>query len=245
MQGGLCINRHRIDLIHKEEYMTIYLSETGDQIPASEITEDVYRMEFLYYVDKEGGHHEKNDFPKDSYDYQVYRAIKLPEEESKIRKNRTLSNKYIPRSEDSLKVLVKAFIAGNEVEDNEKILLSGLYSDWKAGKYSVGDICNYAGQTYECHVEHDNAVYPDINPDNPQTWANFWRPLHGKSVSTARPWVKPQYGTTDMYHIGEYTDMYHIGEYMVYTDRKTYLCKSDTVYSPEEYAQAWEMVNEL
>ena len=58
------------------------------------------------------------------------------------------------------------------------------------------------------------------------------RPLHGKSVATARQWVKPQYGTTDMYHAGEY---------MVYTDGKVYRCLSDTPYSPEEYAAAWEV----
>ena len=32
------------------------------------------------------------------------------------------------------------------------------------------------------------------------------------------------------------------GEYMVYTDGTTYKCLSDTVYTPEEYAQAWECV---
>lgn len=32
------------------------------------------------------------------------------------------------------------------------------------------------------------------------------------------------------------------GEYMVRTDGNTYLCKQATVYTPEEYAQAWEQV---
>lgn len=36
--------------------------------------------------------------------------------------------------------------------------------------------------------------------------------------------------------------MYHAGECMVYTDGNTYKCLSDTVYSPEEYGQAWEVV---
>lgn len=44
----------------------------------------------------------------------------------------------------------------------------------------------------------------------------------------------PMYGTTDMYLTGEY---------MVYTDGQMYKCLSNTSYSPEEYAQAWQIVN--
>lgn len=36
-------------------------------------------------------------------------------------------------------------------------------------------------------------------------------------------------------------DMYKTGEYMIY-DGKIYLCKSDTAYSPSDYAAAWEEV---
>lgn len=46
--------------------------------------------------------------------------------------------------------------------------------------------------------------------------------------------MKPQYGTTDMYHAGEY---------MVYTDSKTYRCRQDTNFSPEDYPAAWEVAN--
>lgn len=81
---------------------------------------------------------------------------------------------------------------------------------------------------------HDNAEYPDITPSNPQTWANFWRPLHGKSATTARPWVKPQYGTTDMYHAGEY---------MVWTDGTIKKALRDTAYSPAEYAADWQNIS--
>lgn len=150
-----------------------------------------------------------------------------------------LNKKYIPNENKSVATLLRAMLSNAVsvqstfpvLDDDTKIAVSGLYEQWVLGKYEVGDIRNNAGQTWECHTAHDNAVYPDITPNNPQTWANFWRPLHGKSKETARPWVKPQYGTTDMYHAGEY---------MVYTDGKTYKCVSDTVYSPEEYAQAWE-----
>lgn len=149
--------------------------------------------------------------------------------------NYILNQKFIPSQEQSVLYFVKEAIkttAGDT--DVQKLKLSGLYDIWQPGSYSVGDIRNYAGQTWECWTAHDNAIYPDITPDNLQTWANFWRPLHGTSPETARPWTKPVAGTTDMYHIGEY---------MVYTDDKTYKCVSDTVYNPEEYAQAWEGVD--
>lgn len=150
-------------------------------------------------------------------------------------KAKLLSQKYIPSSNDSLNAFLFDLFAANPPKDTQsKMRMSGLYSEWAPGNYSVGDIRNYAGQTWECWTDHDNAIYPDITPDNPQTWANFWRPLHGTSIETARPWSKPWAGTTDMYHAGEY---------MVYSDDKVYRCTSDTVYSPEEYAQAWEEVN--
>ena len=144
-----------------------------------------------------------------------------------------LNRQYIPSESKSAMALLRSLLKTTRIsDDDEKIAASGLYEQWSLGKYEVGDIRNNAGQTWECHTAHDNAVYSDITPNNPQTWANFWRPLHGKSAATARPWVKPQYGTTDMYHAGEY---------MVYTDGKIYKCLSDTVYSPEEYAQAWQI----
>lgn len=169
-------------------------------------------------------------------------------------KEAELDAKYIPNKMDSLIAFAKAYLKENTPKTViMKLSVSGLYDTWAAGKYEVGDIRNYAGQTWECIQAHDNAVYPDITPDNLQTWHTFWKPLHGKSAETARPWVKPQFGTTDMYHAGEYmiytdgkkqfgtTDMYLAGEYMIYTDGKRYKCLSDTVYSPEEYAQAWEV----
>lgn len=186
------------------------------------------------------------------FDGKLYSETELQSEEYQKRKsafdkeieNSELSQKYIPSKESSLALFAKAYLKSNPPQsDVEKLEYSGIYDEWTIGNYSVGDIRNYAGQTWECWTAHDNAIYPDITPDNPQTWANFWRPLHGESVETARPWVKPQYGTTDMYHAGEYTDMYHAGEYMVYIDEKIYKCVLDTVYSPDEYAAAWEVIN--
>ena len=114
-------------------------------------------------------------------------------------------------------------------DDDQRIRASGLYEDWQAGSYQVGDIRNAGGQTWECFQAHDNAVYPNINPDN-SAWFTFWRPLHGKSPETARPFVPVQ---------GAH-DMYRAGEYITFTDGVVYRCTQDTAYSPEEYADAWE-----
>lgn len=148
---------------------------------------------------------------------------------------RLLSRKYIPSVTDSLNAFLEDLFSKNPPQDTKlKLKVSGLYSEWQAGSYNVGDIRNHAGQTWECWTAHDNSTYPDITPDNPQTWANFWRPLHGTSIETARLWVKPWAGTTDMYHAGEY---------MIWTDSSIYRCTQDTVYSPEEYSSAWEVIN--
>ena len=114
--------------------------------------------------------------------------------------------------------------------DNERITISVLYPDWTAGTHTVGEIYNAGGQTWECFAAYDNATYPDVNPDN-AAWRTFNRPLHGTSPATARPFAQPT---------GAH-DMYHAGEYMIWTDGKTYRCRSDTAYSPVDYAAAWEV----
>lgn len=139
---------------------------------------------------------------------------------------------YIGDKEKAMSTFVNYSIAGESVDtDDKKLKISALFDDWVSGKYSVGDIRNANGQTWECYQAHDNATYPDINPDN-SAWYTFWRPLHGKSVETARPFTPVQ---------GSH-DMYRAGEYMVFTDGCIYKCLSDTNYSPTEYAQAWEKV---
>lgn len=113
--------------------------------------------------------------------------------------------------------------------DDKRIRASGLYREWVAGAYSPADIRNANGQTWECYQAHDNAVYPDIHPDN-AAWFTFWRPLHGTSPETARPFVHPTHSM----------DIYRKGEYMIWTDGTLMRCKEDTAYSPDEYAAAWE-----
>ena len=114
-------------------------------------------------------------------------------------------------------------------EDNARLGIRVLFPDWVSGAHEVGEVYNADGQTWECFQSYDNATHPDIKPGN-AAWYTFNRPLHGTSPSTARPFVQPT---------GAH-DMYHAGEYIIWTDGKTYRCKSDTAYSPADYAEAWE-----
>lgn len=128
--------------------------------------------------------------------------------------------------------LSRMTLAGQEVDDDDKrIRASGLYDDWKGGAYVVGDIRNANGQTWECYQDHDTETYPDIVPGN-AAWFTFWRPLHGKTPETARPFVPVQ---------GSH-DIYKTGECMIWTDGAVYRAKMDTSFSPEDYKEAWEVV---
>lgn len=142
-----------------------------------------------------------------------------------------LTARYIPSEAQSAAAagrLVLAQMAG--LDDDARIRVSGLYEPWAAGQFEVGDIRNSGGQTWACFQAHDCAVYPDIKPGS-AAWFTFWRPLHGKSPETARPFV-PVQGAHDMYKIGEYA---------VFEDA-LYKCAQDTAYSPADYAPAWEKV---
>lgn len=160
-------------------------------------------------------------------DEEKYETFKSAKEEA------ALKDLYIPTIQASIEAIGKAILSTLDLDDNTKIQVSGLYSDWSAGSYVVGDIRNAKGQTWECFQVHDNAVYPDINPEN-SAWYTFWRPLHGKSPETARPFVPVQ---------GAH-DMYHTGEYMIWTDGFIYRCDLDTNFSPTEYARAWSKEGE-
>ena len=142
-----------------------------------------------------------------------------------------LTAQYIPSEAQSAAAvgrMVLAQMAG--LDDDARIRVSGLYEPWAAGQFEVGDIRNSGGQTWACFQAHDCAVYPDIKPGS-DAWFTFWRPLHGKSPETARPFVPVQ---------GAH-DMYKIGEYVVFEDA-LYKCVQDTAYSPADYAPAWEII---
>ncbi|MBS5279989.1 MAG: hypothetical protein KHY27_00200 [Butyricicoccus pullicaecorum] len=142
-----------------------------------------------------------------------------------------MAGKTVQTTEEAAAVRadIESLFAASTMDDDGKIKIDFLCPAWSAGNHTKGENYTAAGQTWECYQSYDNAVYPDITPGNP-AWYTFNRPLHGKSPETARPWVAPQ---------GAH-DMYHTGEYMIYTDGFMYKCLSDTNFSPDEYAAAWE-----
>ena len=119
------------------------------------------------------------------------------------------------------------------MSNDDVITVAALYAEWTEGAYQVGDIrlAWYGGahQPWKCRQEHDTATYPDITPDG-TAWRTFWIPFHGTSPETAQDWIAPS---------GAH-DQYEPGEYMIWNGQ-TYKCLSATVYTPEEYAQAWEV----
>lgn len=139
---------------------------------------------------------------------------------------------YIPTPEASVVVMMRAAFAQQvkDMEDDMILQCSGLADPWAPGDHKSGEIYNVGDQTWECFADYNNGTYPDVKPSNP-SWFTFNRPLHGKSLETARPFV-PVQGAHDMYRAGEYA---------VWTDGKTYRCKNDTNFSPEEYSEAWEV----
>lgn len=151
-------------------------------------------------------------------------------------------SEYIPTPEQSAVFMMRSTFATQTatMEDEEIIKCSGLANDWAPGNHTVGEIFNTRSggelgeewdQTWEVFQEYDNDVFADIKPGDP-SWYTFNRPLHGKSPETARPFVQVQ---------GAH-DMYRAGEYAVWTDGKTYRCKSDTNFSPDDYPDAWEVI---
>lgn len=190
----------------------------GQKLKASEYTEEIVTEL-----------NEKQWYCKDISDGEyVYEVAEFPK----------FQFEYIPSISKSVNVVMKAYFKANAATLNlttdEKLQASGLCDTWTAGKHTVGEIVNVGSQTWECTQAHDNATYPDINPDKSQTWANFWKPLHGTTPKTARPWTKPVAGTTDMYLVGEYAIF----------DNVVAKAKRNTVYSLLEYPDDWEIISQ-
>ena len=116
---------------------------------------------------------------------------------------------------------------------DETISMSPLYPEWTLGSYEAGDIRTVEGTPWKCRQAHDTATYPDITPEG-TAWRTFWIPFHGTTPETALPFVAPTMAE----------DQYKTGEMMIWTDGLIYRAKMDTAYSPEEYEQAWEVVQD-
>lgn len=121
-----------------------------------------------------------------------------------------------------------------EAAANDVIDLGPLLEPWKAGTsespidYTVGDVRTYNNQPWKCVQAHTHHGEAGWEPGAVSMWGAY----HATDETHALPWVKPT---------GAH-DMYKAGEYMIWTDGEAYRCLSDTAYSPEEYSQAWEVV---
>ena len=150
-----------------------------------------------------------------------------------------MNQKTLDALASSIYVSRLALAGAGVTTDDQRLRASGLYEDWQPGVHGLGTNCNTrndAGeleQTWECYQAHDTATHPDIRPGSP-AWFTFWRPLHGKTPETARPFVHPTHSQ----------DIYFYGEYMIFTDGQIYRCiaPNGTDYSPAEYAPFWEVV---
>ena len=114
---------------------------------------------------------------------------------------------------------------------NESLI---LVKAWESGTmenpifYEINDLRMENNIPYKCiqaHTHHGESGW------NPSSAPSLWTEYHGTSPETARQWKQPT---------GAH-DQYLAGEYMQYNGQ-VYKCLTDTVYSPEEYGQAWEVV---
>lgn len=95
-------------------------------------------------------------------------------------------------------------------------------------QHEAGEVATHpeTGYPYECMTGYDGTVQQDWTIDN----RTIWKPWHSRDPEYALPFVAT----------GAH-DMYKSGEYMIWTDGSVYKCTQDTNFSPEEYAQAWEV----
>lgn len=100
---------------------------------------------------------------------------------------------------------------------------------WKPAVYSIGDVRCEDGIPYKCVQAHDSTMNDGWKPSaTPALWMQY----HGTTIETAREWVQPT---------GAH-DMYLAGEYMIWNGN-VYICKENTIYSPDAYSAAWSMIN--
>lgn len=125
--------------------------------------------------------------------------------------------------------------SANAMTGTEIIAQEDYVPDWREdGDYTaapIGTPVQHAGQVYTLLQPHSASHYPGTSP---AALAALWRVKHTTDPEKAKPWVKPT----------STSDMYLVDECMIWTDGLVYRCKSDTVYSPAEYAPAWALADE-
>lgn len=132
---------------------------------------------------------------------------------------------------------IRTKAVNKEIDDTELIDNEGFIPNWKQMDYTnvalgtpVRDPYDETDQVYKLWQQHDATNQPDWHP---AVAVSLWDIAHTKNPEKAKPYVEPQ-GTRGMYMKDEV---------MVWTDGKTYRSTADNnVYTPETYAQWWEVV---
>ena len=112
------------------------------------------------------------------------------------------------------------------IAEEEYIPMWGAEKDYTS--VVVGAPIQFEGQVYTLLQPHNASYYTGT----PATLAALWRVKHTTDPAKAKPWVKPT----------STSDMYLENECMIWTNGLVYRCFRDTIYSPEEYAPDWEVV---
>ena len=145
------------------------------------------------------------------------KQVLVAEKEAIIKANQTMQSVAIP-----------TLLRGRN--DDVLVVMAAYIPQWEEGIFVVGDVRkDESGYPKICVQSHNSLA----NPNYDISVASLWSPYHAKSADHALPWITPT---------GAH-DMYKANEYMVFTNGKTYKCVSDTVYSPSDYAQAWQLVS--
>lgn len=135
---------------------------------------------------------------------------------------------YIERARRIRAALDAVIDTVKDMGDTEAIIkLRECIRPWTADKqYTIGEPVRYGDNLYSVAQSHTSQTgwEPDKTPA-------LFAAYHGKTAETALPWTAPT---------GAH-DMYKAGEYMIWNDT-VMRCKSDTAYSPNDYAAAWEVI---
>lgn len=171
------------------------------------------------------------DIVEDTGKRAEYEAF-IAKEQERIAEEKFNQKSFVPSPEASAVTVVKQFLLPMmplTTEDGENstlqiLLLSGLFDTWKPGDYAVGEIRNINNQTWTCKTAHND---PKITPES-ENWFTYWKPLHGVSAETARPFVQPR-SEDDVYRTGEYAWIHRVLK----------KCISDTMADDIENPDSW------
>lgn len=224
-------------LINNEHYPVKRRRVTADSVIYSGVTTkpevtgviQMYSNEdFLFSEDN------VSDYLRYTYEGNTLTLTNLPEPEPQPEPEPVKPEWHATREQmDAAVKLASRSIMTMSLTSDETITMAPLYPEWALGAYKVGDIRTVEGTPWKCRQAHDTTTYPDITPEG-SAWRTFWIPFHGTTKEAALPFVQPTMAE----------DQYKQGEMCIWTDGLIYRATMDTPYIPEEYAQAWEVVQD-